>query len=149
MPAYEQGWKDVVLVKGKETVQFIAKFDDFADATHPFMYHCHISLHEDEGMMGQFVVTNPTNKINTLSTAAFEFKVMPVPATDRINIVCADPNEVYYITITDQLGRTKMMLPQPDLRNGIDISSLATGIYFVQLMDKATKQISIQKFIKS
>ena len=149
VPAYEQGWKDVVLVKGKETVQFIAKFDDFADATHPFMYHCHISLHEDEGMMGQFVVTNPTNKINTLSTAAFEFKVMPVPATDRINIVCADPNEVYYITITDQLGRTKMMLPQPDLRNGIDISSLATGIYFVQLMDKATKQISIQKFIKS
>jgi len=149
VPAYEQGWKDVVLVKGKETVQFIAKFDDFADATHPFMYHCHISLHEDEGMMGQFVVTNPTNKINTLSTAAFEFKVMPVPATDRINIVCADPNEVYYITITDQLGRTKMMLPQPDLRNGIDISSLAIGIYFVQLMDKATKQISIQKFIKS
>ena len=42
-----------------------------------------------------------------------------------------------------------MMLPQPDLRNGIDISSLAAGIYFVQLMDKKTKQLSIQKFIKS
>ena len=149
VPAYEQGWKDVVLVKGNETVKFIAKFDDFADATHPFMYHCHISLHEDEGMMGQFVVTTPSNGLTNLNSAAFEYSIMPVPATDRINIVCADPNEVYYITITDQLGRTKMMLPQPDLRNGIDISSLAAGIYFVQLMDKKTKQLSIQKFIKS
>lgn len=57
-PSYEQGWKDVVLVKSNETVKFIAKFDDFADTLHPYMYHCHISLHEDEGMMGQFIVKN-------------------------------------------------------------------------------------------
>ncbi len=23
----------------------------------PYMYHCHMLLHDDEGMMGQFVVT--------------------------------------------------------------------------------------------
>jgi len=57
-PTYEQGWKDVVLVKSKETVQFIAKFSDYSDTAHPFMYHCHIALHEDEGMMGQFIVKN-------------------------------------------------------------------------------------------
>ena len=54
--AAQAGWKDVVFVPNQSTVKFIAKFDDYADNIHPFMYHCHISLHEDEGMMGQFVV---------------------------------------------------------------------------------------------
>ena len=54
----EAGWKDVVLVKARETVRFIARFDDFADSTAPYMFHCHIALHEDEGMMGQFVVVD-------------------------------------------------------------------------------------------
>ena len=63
VPAAEQGWKDVVLVKGGETVKFIAKFDDFADTLHPFMYHCHIALHEDEGMMGQFIVKDTSKSV--------------------------------------------------------------------------------------
>ncbi|MFN8489750.1 MAG: multicopper oxidase domain-containing protein [Caldilineaceae bacterium] len=54
--AYEQGWKDTVAVPLGESVSFIAKFADFADDTHPYMYHCHFSNHEDEGMMGQFLV---------------------------------------------------------------------------------------------
>jgi len=53
---YEKGWKDTVAVPLGESVSFIAKFDDFADSTNPFMYHCHFSNHEDEGMMGQFLV---------------------------------------------------------------------------------------------
>jgi blue copper oxidase len=55
--AYESGWKDTVYVPLGETVVVIAKFDDFASATDPFMYHCHFSNHEDGGMMGQFLVT--------------------------------------------------------------------------------------------
>jgi FtsP/CotA-like multicopper oxidase with cupredoxin domain/arylsulfatase A-like enzyme len=74
-PTAEQGWKDVVLVKGNETVRFIAKFDDYADISHPYMYHCHISLHEDEGMMGQFVVgssaISPTVSTLSCSNATF------------------------------------------------------------------------------
>jgi len=54
---YESGWKDTVYVPLGESVSFIAKFDDFASATNYFMYHCHFSNHEDEGMMGQFLVT--------------------------------------------------------------------------------------------
>jgi bilirubin oxidase len=53
---YEQGWKDTVQVPRGEPVTFVAKFSDFADAVNPYMYHCHFSNHEDEGMMGQFVV---------------------------------------------------------------------------------------------
>jgi peroxiredoxin len=54
--AYEQGWKDSVYVPRNESVTFVAKFDDFASDTDAFMYHCHMSNHEDGGLMSQFVV---------------------------------------------------------------------------------------------
>ena len=56
IPAHEQGWKDTFLIHRNETVSFVAKFADFASTVHPFMYHCHMSNHEDEGLMGQFLV---------------------------------------------------------------------------------------------
>ncbi len=54
--ATEHGRKDVVMVNTGETVRIIMRFEDYADANAPFMYHCHILEHEDAGMMGQFVV---------------------------------------------------------------------------------------------
>lgn len=53
---HERSWKDVVLVRGGETVELVAGFYHPADDDHAFMYHCHILEHEDNGMMGQFVV---------------------------------------------------------------------------------------------
>ena len=52
----EAGWKDTVLVMPHKTVRIIARFSDFVDPKHPYMFHCHILEHEDAGMMGQFVV---------------------------------------------------------------------------------------------
>ncbi len=54
--ANEHGRKDVVMVNPGEVVRIIMRFEDYADANAPFMYHCHILEHEDAGMMGQFVV---------------------------------------------------------------------------------------------
>src|SRR5687767_6628088 len=51
----EIGRKDVVWVGPKETVRFITKFNNFWGDV-PYMYHCHIAVHEDLGMMKQFVV---------------------------------------------------------------------------------------------
>jgi blue copper oxidase len=53
---YESGWKDVVYIPLGQSVTVIAKFDDFASATNPYMFHCHFTNHEDDGMMGQFLV---------------------------------------------------------------------------------------------
>ena len=55
-PEHERGWKDVVFVRRNETVRLAARFDQPAGQAHPFMYHCHILEHEDNGMMGQFTV---------------------------------------------------------------------------------------------
>jgi blue copper oxidase len=49
----DQGARDTVLVK--EPVELLIRFDQPA-AVAPFMYHCHILEHEDNGMMGQFSV---------------------------------------------------------------------------------------------
>ncbi len=54
---HERGWKDVVLVAPNETVRLIMHFGQPAGPGHPFMYHCHVLEHEDNGMMGQFSVT--------------------------------------------------------------------------------------------
>ena len=67
--AYEEGWKDTLFIGQNQTVSFIAKFDGFASVTNPFMYHCHFSNHEDEGLMGQFVVQN--NAVEDLAVASF------------------------------------------------------------------------------
>ncbi len=151
--AAQAGWKDVVFVAGKTgntptVVRFIAKFDDFADPLHPFMYHCHISLHEDEGMMGQFVVIGPTSTV-ALDQAESSFTLFPNPATQQLFVNFEDANRTaYYVKIVNALGKTVLMLPQPDLQKGIDIEQLAKGIYFLQLTDGQTKRTTTRKFIK-
>ena len=146
--AYESGWKDnLYLVRG-ESVSFVAKFDDFADAIHPYMYHCHFSNHEDGGMMGQFIVTNTTG-VQDVVKQNTAFSVFPNPVSDRLYFKFENPEtEVYYVTIRDAVGRAVMMLPQPEIEKGINTASLAKGIYFVQMMDKKTKSVVTQKFIK-
>jgi hypothetical protein len=46
--------------RGLQTVQAVLNglFPEFADPETPYMYHCHILQHEDQGMMGQFVVVS-------------------------------------------------------------------------------------------
>lgn len=59
-----RGKKDVVHVPaGNGTVRFITRFEDFYNDTLPYMYHCHILTHEDDGMMGQFIVQSPCAQV--------------------------------------------------------------------------------------
>jgi len=56
------GWKDTVLLRGNSDYRLIMGFTDYADAATPYMYHCHLLTHEDDGMMGQFVVVRPGDR---------------------------------------------------------------------------------------
>ncbi len=58
---YERGWKDTVYIPRSESVSFIAKFDDFESDMDSYMYHCHMSNHEDGGLMGEFIVSKNPN----------------------------------------------------------------------------------------
>lgn len=66
-PPHLRGWKDTVFLAQGKTVELIAKFADYADPATPYMYHCHVLRHEDQGMMGQFVVIEP-GQIPEIST---------------------------------------------------------------------------------
>ena len=147
--SHESGWKDTFYLPRNESVTFVAKFDDFADSdvTHPYMYHCHFGGHEDGGMMGQFIVSGAlgTNQSETNTS----FSLYPNPSSNLLYVNLKDDNtEIYYVTISTITGRVVMMLPQPEWQNGIDISSLESGVYVFQMMDKQTKSLTTRKFIK-
>lgn len=52
------GWKDTVLLGAEQTVTLAIRFPSFSDPLTPYMYHCHLLWHEDEGMMAQFTVVD-------------------------------------------------------------------------------------------
>ncbi|KQM83284.1 multicopper oxidase family protein [Agromyces sp. Leaf222] len=53
------GWKDTIFTEPETTYELLMRFDDYADPGTPYMYHCHLLWHEDQGMMGQFAVVEP------------------------------------------------------------------------------------------
>lgn len=53
------GWKDTVYLRPRTHYRLIMRFADYTTADLPYMYHCHLLWHEDNGMMGQFVVVEP------------------------------------------------------------------------------------------
>ncbi|HKR49156.1 MAG TPA: multicopper oxidase domain-containing protein [Pseudonocardiaceae bacterium] len=60
----EQGWKDVIRVNGVPAPngvptgvgEMVSIIGQFTGASGRFMHHCHILEHEDDGMMGTFIV---------------------------------------------------------------------------------------------
>jgi suppressor of ftsI len=58
-PVDGRGRKDTVYLPPESTVRLAIDFGPYADPAHPYMFHCHMLLHEDQGMMGQFVLVRP------------------------------------------------------------------------------------------
>jgi suppressor of ftsI len=53
------GWKDTIFAEPETKYELLMRFEDYADPDTPYMYHCHLLWHEDQGMMGQFAVVEP------------------------------------------------------------------------------------------
>lgn len=83
-PITEQGWKDVVLVMPHDSVKFITKFTTFSDEMVPYMYHCHLLHHEDDGMMGSFLVIDSTASV--IGQNQDMLSIYPNPASSVWNI---------------------------------------------------------------
>ena len=58
-PLHQQGPKDTVQLMRDTTATLRVTFPEYTDERYPYMYHCHILRHEDQGMMGQFLVVEP------------------------------------------------------------------------------------------
>ncbi|GAA2203230.1 multicopper oxidase family protein [Sinomonas flava] len=57
-PPERAGWKDTIPLMPRERNRLAFRMPKYADAQHPYMFHCHLLTHEDQGMMGQFVVAD-------------------------------------------------------------------------------------------
>lgn len=149
-PPQYQGLKDVILVQPKDTVRFIAKFTTFADNMVPYMFHCHLLHHEDDGMMGTFLVLDPAIigvKENESTTGQLE--AYPNPASESITFKLIDDNQVVTaLRIQNVLGQTVYNIS--NLKSNsftINTANFPSGIYIATVMaDNYSRKI---KFLKN
>ncbi len=143
-PPSERGWKDVVLVMPDDSVKFITRFETFADNMTPYMYHCHLLHHEDDGMMGGFLVVD--TMVTSIGESSFEnkFSIYPNPTLDELNITSIN-NEKFSVSIFNALGE-KLSSRQVATSGRLSLANYSNGMYFLQV---ATDQgLYTQKIIK-
>lgn len=131
----ERGRKDVILVQPNEIVRFITKFNDFDDTTIPYMYHCHILMHEDDGMMGQFLVGAQYTGIQKNNIAINDIKIYPNPATASIHLQVEGDNATGRsdLTIYNIMG-DKMFSGSFTGTTEVNTSKWIKGIYTVSII---------------
>ena len=144
VPPHERGQKDVVLVLPQQYVEFIAKFENFANDTIPYMYHCHMLHHEDEGMMGSFRVIDTTLLSLSPVDIETETSVFPNPFSDvlHINTPNLEKISVKIINVLGELVYSRDYITH----HKIETSFLSTGIYFLQI--NSNKSQFTKKIIK-
>lgn len=132
-PPNMQGRKDVVLVPPMGgTVSFITKFEDFADEGTPYMYHCHMLSHEDDGMMGQFVVFGNTN-----STDEFGIEpaiLYPNPTSGKLMMSRLDSSAIEIYNSSGQLLERRKAANENE---SINLSGYANGLYYIHVITPA------------
>jgi len=143
-PPQYAGYKDVILVQPNDTVRFITKFDDFADDSVPYMYHCHLLHHEDDGMMGAFLVLD-TNSTGVSDKNEFEKSVIVYPnPTSGEFAVYSLASTVYGIEIYTIMGEM-VFQKNVNIKKGIINLNETSGIYFLKI--KTDKGIISKKIV--
>ncbi len=149
-PPEYQGLKDVILVKPNDTVRFITKFETFSTSDTPYMFHCHLLHHEDEGMMGSFMVLDTSGTgLNTINSAD-EFLIYPNPVDEYLNIELPDNFSAGAgkVEISDLLGEviyTVDIVQDGSIR--IKTTQLTDGVYLVRLKSMQTAKNCAQKIV--
>ena len=136
-PASEQGRKDVILIPAMESARIIMQFTDFANDDVPYMYHCHMLTHEDDGMMGQFEVVDETIGVGEDGINSEDIILYPNPLTKgNATLIITGLNngfdryELYDLSgqklIENRFGRNSK-------QKQIDFTVLDPGIYILNL----------------
>lgn len=142
VPENERGRKDVVLVPPMGgSITFITKFETFADDEIPYMYHCHMLTHEDDGMMGQFTVVNPTSVDDDLYER--QLGVFPNPTDGKLTIDGLLPASIELYNTTGQL---LSKWQTTNASESFDLSAYAAGVYYFNI--KTEQGVQSVKVVK-
>lgn len=144
-PVNEMGRKDVVLIPPGDSIRFITKFTDFTDSITPYMFHCHILMHEDDGMMGNFVVVPNTTNVNELKSN-ISITVYPNPFSFTAKILFAEEQKNTLIKITDVVGKEIKSMNFNGRQCLIEREEMKAGIYFLNITDE-NKNVMNRKII--
>lgn len=147
-PLNMQGRKDVAVVSPMGgSLVLITQYNDFNDPMMPYMYHCHILSHEDNGMMGQFIVNPPSTFVNEYSNTEV-ISLFPNPVYENLNLILneidASGNE---ITIWNAIGQIIYQETMYDKNIIIPVRNIDPGLYLIQIKDSKGNS-NIRKFIK-
>lgn len=137
-PPELQGYNDVVLVPaGMGNVRFIAQFNDHADNTIPYMYHCHMLPHEDMGMMGQFLVVSPNAGLD--EEAVQTWQLYPNPSNGEITIQSESDCD---LVVYDEAGR---LVDEVTITTGSSFTlTLDPGVYIVSDNQGLSEKLIVQ-----
>ena len=145
----DKGWKDTVLVNPNETVQTLVKFTDYSGI---YLLHCHNLEHEDDGMMLNIKIDEPTN-VEDENSAPDTFELYqnypnPFNPSTKISYKLNNPTQRVSLSIYDVNGNLI-----EKLFNGVqsagthsfnwDASNYSSGTYFCRV-----KANDLQKAIK-
>ena len=131
-PPQYSGLKDVILVKPNDTVRFITTFSTFADDSVPYMFHCHLLHHEDEGMMGTFLVIDTTLSGISENKLAKSVNIFPNPTSGKIFITSAK-HGIKGVEVLDIVGRSLFYINENSISSGIDLGNQPGGIYLIRI----------------
>ena len=138
-----QGRKDVVTVPPTGSVRIITKYEDFSDSTMPYMYHCHMLSHEDNGMMGQFIVNANTTSVTP--TPHNDILILPNPVQDIMTIQLPDSSSIDELMIYDLLGQVVLQQKTSSTKLSVPLHTFPNGNYYVRIKAKGqffSKKIS-------
>jgi len=136
-PASEQGRKDVILVPAMQSARVIMQFTDYANDDVPYMYHCHMLTHEDDGMMGQFEVVDETIGIGENNLDPDDIILYPNPLMESNNTLTVTSDDIVFegYKFYDLAGH-KLIERRFEINNKqilIDLTTLGQGTFILSL----------------
>lgn len=135
------GKKDVVLVRSQQTVRFITRFTDFADEMYPYMYHCHMLVHEDDGMMGQYLVIDTSVDLKETLSETDRLSIYPNPASSTIylqwNSALREQFKLRLYNIQGVLIHYENLSFNSQVPLRLDLSFLQEGLYTLELQNQS------------
>ena len=147
-PLNMQGRKDVTVVSPMGgSLVLITQYNDFNDPMMPYMFHCHILSHEDNGMMGQFIVNPPTSSVaeNELNN---DSRIFPNPVVENLNLFLSSENStIHQITIRNEIGQTIFQTKSSENNLTIPAVDFGAGLYFIEVIDEKGN-VTTKKFFK-
>ncbi len=151
IPPYAQGWKDTYLVPaGGGSIEFVIKFENFANDSIPYMYHCHMLTHEDGGMMGAFTVVDASTSVEKMDSGNLLLFPNPVEGYYVTLKLKDTADKIRSVAILDMEGRLvryhSFHENEQNYLISIPVNQLSKGEYLIKII--TDKGLIIKKMIK-